>query len=371
MSASAATRSSFIAAGRKAAGLAGTRYGYDADVEGEAWARAADLPATSVRHLRDQLRATLAPFVEGEHSCALVDFPDHSNVGDSAIWLGAISWLSDAGLRIGYRCDPDTYNPDHLRHFVPTGPIFINGGGNFGDVWRRHQRLREAVITDFRDRPIVQLPQTLHFQRAENLRAACQLFDAHPNLTLLVRDRLSFNLVRSEFRAKNGLCPDMAFYLGQLDRVVQPDVDILWLRREDRETAGASGPVPSDVLACDWLDDRVPTLRRARNVLRPLAAREPGGRFVLGRALAVAYDRQARQRLRAGCKLLSRGRVVITDRLHAHILCLLLGIPHVLLDNSYGKVHRVHETWTAGASGVRWAASPAEAVAVARSLLKS
>jgi pyruvyl transferase EpsO len=339
-------------------------------VEGEAWARPAERPAISVGRLRDQLRSTLAPLAAGHRTCALIDFPDHSNVGDSAIWLGALSWLSDAGLQIGYRCDPETYNRSHLERFVPTGPIFINGGGNLGDVWRRHQRLREAVIKDFTARPIVQLPQTLHFEREENLAAARQLFDAHPNLTLLVRDRLSFDLVRSEFRAKSGLCPDMAFYIGQLDRVVQPDVDILWLRREDRETAGASGPVPSDVLACDWLDDRVPMLRRARNVLRPLAAREPGRRFVLALALAVAYDQQARQRLRAGCNLLSRGRVVITDRLHAHILCLLLGIPHVLLDNSYGKVRRVHETWTAGASGVRWAASPSEAVAVARSLLR-
>lgn len=311
----------------------------------------------------------LAPFVEDQRTCALVDFPDHSNVGDSAIWLGATSWLSDAGVRIGYRCDPGTYNPDHLEHFVPTGPIFINGGGNLGDVWRRHQRLREAVIKDFRDRPIVQLPQTVHFQRPENLAVARQLFDAHPNLTLLVRDRLSLNLVRSEFRARTALCPDMAFYIGRIDRVIPPDVDILWLRREDRETSGASGPVPSGVLACDWLDDRVPMLRRARNLLRPLAAREPGRRFILARALAIAYDQQARRRLRAGCSLLSRGRVVITDRLHAHILCLLLGIPHVLLDNSYGKVRRVHETWTAGAPGVRWAASPSEAIAVARSLV--
>jgi pyruvyl transferase EpsO len=80
---------------------------------------------------------------------------------------------------------------------------------------------------------------------------------------------------------------------------------------------------------------------------------------------------QARQRLRAGCHLLSRGRVVITDRLHAHILCLLHGIPHVLLDNSYGKVRRVHETWTAGAPQVRWATSPQEAIGIARSLSRS
>jgi exopolysaccharide biosynthesis protein PssK len=44
---------------------------------------------------------------------------------------------------------------------------------------------------------------------------------------------------------------------------------------------------------------------------------------------------------------------VITDRLHAHILCLLMDIPHVVVDNSYGKVRSFVETWTAGAPGVR------------------
>ena len=237
--------------------------------------------------LRDLLRSTLAPLVEGHRTCALVDFPDHSNVGDSAIWLGARSWLSDAGLRISYRCAADNYSRKHLERCVPAGPIFINGGGNLGDLWRQHQRLREAIITDFKHRPIVQLPQTVHFQRADYFAAARQLFDAHPNLTLLVRDRLSFDLVRSELRATSALCPDMAFYIGQLDRVRQPDVDILWLRREDRETSGAAGPVPSDVLVCDWLDEQIPMLRRARNVLRPLAAREPRSSSVLARALAV------------------------------------------------------------------------------------
>ena len=215
----------------------------------------------------------------------------------------------------------------------------------------------------------IQLPQTVHFQQPENLAAARQQFDAHVNFTLLVRDQLSLELVRREFRARTLLCPDMAFYLGGIEREWQPDVDILWLRRDDRESAGGAVDVPSDVFVCDWLDERVPTLRRIRTLLRPLAAREPRSLNLMNRALAATYERQARQRLREGCRLLSRGKVVITDRLHAHILCLLLGIPHVLLDNSYGKVRRVHEAWTADAALVRWAASPAEAVAVARSLL--
>jgi pyruvyl transferase EpsO len=182
---------------------------------------------------------------------------------------------------------------------------------------------------------------------------------------------MSLELVRSEFRARSALCPDMAFYLGRLDREQPPDVDILWLRREDREAAAEKVAVPRDVLVCDWLDDRVPALRRVRRVLRPFAIREPRSLRVVNRALGDAYDRQARQRLREGCRLLGRGKVVITDRLHAHILCLLLGIPHVLLDNSYGKVRRVHEAWTADAPRVRWAASPDEAVAAARGLLSA
>jgi pyruvyl transferase EpsO len=325
--------------------------------------------AEIVDGLRDRVRATLVPLTAGHETAALLDFPDHSNVGDSAIWAGAVAALHDAGIDIRYRCDPETYDRSHLRRAVPAGPIFINGGGNLGDVWRRHQRLREAVVRDFPDRVIVQLPQTVHFQRPENLDAARRVFDGHVNFTVLVRDNVSLDLTRREFRARSALCPDMAFYLGRIDREQPPDVDILWLRRQDRESAAENFEVPSDVLVCDWLDERVPALRRVRRVLRPLALREPHPLRVLNRALGAAYDRQALQRLRDGCRLLGRGKVVITDRLHAHILCLLLGIPHVLLDNSYGKVRRVHATWTAEAPQVRWASSPEEAVASARALL--
>jgi exopolysaccharide biosynthesis protein PssK len=70
-----------------------------------------------------------------------------------------------------------------------------------------------------------------------------------------------------------------------------------------------------------------------------------------------------------GCRLLARGKVVVTDRLHGHILSLLLGIPHVLLDNSYGKLRHFHETWTWSMPRVRWVESSAEARAVAEQMV--
>jgi exopolysaccharide biosynthesis predicted pyruvyltransferase EpsI len=45
-----------------------------------------------------------------------------------------------------------------------------------------------------------------------------------------------------------------------------------------------------------------------------------------------------------------------------------MGISHVLLDNSYGKLSSFHETWTAGVDNVRWAQSPAEALRLAEQL---
>jgi pyruvyl transferase EpsO len=64
---------------------------------------------------------------------------------------------------------------------------------------------------------------------------------------------------------------------------------------------------------------------------------------------------------------------VVTDRLHAHILCLLLGIPHAVLDNSYGKLTRFLDAWTGDIAGVhradsaqhaeRWAAAMVRRVA--------
>jgi pyruvyl transferase EpsO len=86
------------------------------------------------------------------------------------------------------------------------------------------------------------------------------------------------------------------------------------------------------------------------------------------RARLGLYDAVARQRLRHGTGVLARADVVITDRLHGHILSVLMGKPHVVLDNSYGKVRTFFETWTGPAGAGQWAESSDEAMAKARQL---
>ncbi len=80
--------------------------------------------------------------------------------------------------------------------------------------------------------------------------------------------------------------------------------------------------------------------------------------------MAWSYTALARQRLRFGTQLLGSARTVVTDRLHGHILAFLLGVPHVLLNNSYGKNRDFYETWTHSCDLVRWCDSEAEASAL-------
>ena len=61
--------------------------------------------------------------------------------------------------------------------------------------------------------------------------------------------------------------------------------------------------------------------------------------------------------------------MVVTDRLHGHILCSLLDIPHVLLDNADQKLSAYHNTWTRGIRNCRLADNPQDAARLAMELL--
>jgi len=77
------------------------------------------------------------------------------------------------------------------------------------------------------------------------------------------------------------------------------------------------------------------------------------------------YDQLVNLRIRRGVSLISRGRQLISDRLHAHIIGTLLDEPQVLLDNNYGKISRFIDTWQSDWTGVRRAADLSVALQVA------
>jgi pyruvyl transferase EpsO len=77
-------------------------------------------------------------------------------------------------------------------------------------------------------------------------------------------------------------------------------------------------------------------------------------------------DAVAGQRFRRGTRQLSRGRAIVTDRLHVHIVSLLLGRPHAVLDNSYGKVRNFMAAFSGGSDLSYLATSLDDGIAWAR-----
>ncbi|NDG99243.1 MAG: hypothetical protein EBY11_15060, partial [Proteobacteria bacterium] len=81
---------------------------------------------------------------------------------------------------------------------------------------------------------------------------------------------------------------------------------------------------------------------------------------------ALSFDCKAALQLLWAKEILGAGRVVIADRLHAHILCMLMRVPHILLENSIGKLGAFAKSWTADSELVRWAQTPQQALAIAQ-----
>ena len=62
--------------------------------------------------------------------------------------------------------------------------------------------------------------------------------------------------------------------------------------------------------------------------------------------------------------------MIVTDRLHGHILAILLDIPTVIIDNKIHKLYNFWQTWTRGMAKVRIAQDAEEASQLALELLQ-
>jgi exopolysaccharide biosynthesis predicted pyruvyltransferase EpsI len=312
------------------------------------------IPSTDIiQGLQKRLLETIPPLADPGRGYALLDFPNYPNVGDSLIWLGAVRFLNAlSGCNPAYICTRDGFDPAELRRFLPQGPIYLSGGGNFGDIWPKFQVFRQRVLEAFPDRRVVQLPQSIHFTSEANITATRRMIEQHGNFVLLVRDRESLDLARENFRCESHLCPDMAFALGS-QPVPPGGADAVFLLRTDIERGEGRGgvdPALRNVVVADWLDDGRDTrllsrvaLPAARRAVRYLPAQQP---------LFSVFTALARSRMARGKALLGRGRCVVTDRLHAHILSVLIDRPQWVIDNANGKVGRFVRDWTADAHGV-------------------
>jgi pyruvyl transferase EpsO len=257
------------------------------------------------------------------------------------------------------------FSAEALERAMPTGTIFIHGGGNFGDIWPEHQGFRERVLERFPGRRIVQFPQSIHYSSPERLEKSARIIGRHKDFHLLVRDQESKDFAEKHFQCHVRLCPDMAFGIGAV-KAASPEFPVLAMLRTDLEKAGENDlSAIRDIPVEDWITESARSVRMSKR----LGSASAVIAFKPEEKALRTLDAAARNRFRRGIRQISRARALVTDRLHVHICSLLIGRPHAVLDNSYGKVRRFMAAFSGSTDlsyqaaslddGIRWARSRA------------
>lgn len=264
----------------------------------------------------------------------LTDFPDHANIGDSAIALGQRRFWSEAGISLTEVRSRSTVSRSSLR---TKTPVVIHGGGNLGGLYPDADRHRFYLAENLpRETLLIQEPQTVHFTSTATQADFERRFAARPNTRLAVRDHRSAATVMS-MMSEVVISPDAVHMLGAIDAPA-PIAKVVTLVRKDGESlghlvGGTDWPAdPRDLDLLRWLSNRA-------QQFPPLK--------ILFQHAPDMWMSKAERRFQRGVQFLSQGETIVTDRLHAMLIGLQMGRQVIATDNNYGKLSAYAETWLA------------------------
>ena len=335
-------------------------------------------------------------------SCALLDYPDYPNIGDHLIWIGTIFYLSEVlKAQIKYSANLTGFSGELMNQKAGKVPILLHGGGNLGDLWLPHQNFREMIISQYPDRPIFILPQSIYFSDPNKLRKTADVFNSHPQLTIFARDNYSYQIASDHFNQCQVIkAPDMFFQMMNLPDIpinIKPESSILYFCRQDKEfnqgfspdSLGISDLVIEDWVSYTWMAKApedwpiyIPGMVRLiregwqRGFATPREWLSRQKWEYLHPYVSQFRDmdqpelhRRSWSMMHSGMYQMLKYRLVITNRLHGHILCILLGIPHVFMPNSYYKNDLFYQTWTHQIPFCRFVKEPSQVKSAVEELL--
>lgn len=299
-----------------------------------------------------------------DHDYIFLDLPYYSNIGDILIWKGTEEFLQTLPYQCLYKAAIETYKKPIISKEVI---ILLQGGGNFGDIWRRHTNFCLRIIDEFPKNKIIILPQTVFYADEIILKKDAQLMGKHPNLTICARDRVTQHLLKTYF-SKNTilLLPDMAFCIPQtwFLKYIKPEKRAaLFFKRKDKEFQPFNYQKymqnQQNIEEHEW-----PSMERTLMACRLMYYLKSVHAIVkrfksLSTISAKIVDRYAicvymPFLIKLGVQFLSRYQYIYTTRLHGAILGVLLQKPMTFFDNSYGKNSSFYNTWLKDLNGIEF-----------------
>ena len=144
-----------------------------------------------INELRAIIYNKLQHLIDGDY--ILLDVPYYTNIGDTLIWEGTKHFLKSIKHKCLYTASVETYK---YRPLSPSTVILLQGGGNFGDLWRKHQELRLEVIRAYPNNKIIILPQTVFYKDKAVFQEDAKIFNSHQDLHICARDTVSLEYLQ-------------------------------------------------------------------------------------------------------------------------------------------------------------------------------
>ena len=259
----------------------------------------------------------------------------YQNLGDMALTFAQRYFLSNEfpDANIVLISSNNTYDAcKYIKKYIRSNDIVTTlGGGNMDDMYVSLEEARLHVVRSFPNNRIISFPQTFAFSDTATGRKrqerSKRVYAKHKNLTIFVREPYSLERIKKAFPDVNiGYCPDIVLSLNKTEPRCERH-GVLCCLRSDKEQNIQSG-------------QRESLIQTINNEFHDVSIRD-----TVDVALEECKEERFAQTLEDFWNMLRHKEVVITDRLHCMIFCVITGTPCVVMDNSNHKISGVYQAW--------------------------
>lgn len=285
-------------------------------------------------------------------NCEKVDLPvrkrafiflaaDYGNIGDLAISAAQEKFLEENLL--DYEVFPVPISKTRLwlgsikKQVTSEDIITIIGGGNMGSLYPDIEDLRQLVIQTFPYNKIVCFPQTLDWEESQSsnkaLKKIVKIYASHSDIHVFARELITYKKLEDVFNGqknvKIGFVPDIV------------------MSSSAKQLGVVNSSKPTGILTC-LRNDKECALKAEHYAILDSAIGDTGLTITKtdthagGSGLSKV---ECNKLLSSKIQQFAEAQLVITDRLHGMILCMLSGTPCLVLPNSNHKIRQTYLNW--------------------------
>ena len=288
----------------------------------------------------------------------LINAPTYGNIGDLAIAIAEKKFIKDNLQQYEYMEVLEIEFKDRLEEMkkllTSEDVIVLTGGGNMGSEYICFEETRRTVIEEFPNNKIIIMPQTIYFHDTplgkEELEKTKKIYNNHKYLTVVAREKVSFEIMKKEFSNVNIiLAPDIVMYLNETKTEKRTGV-VMAMRNDKEKTLNIDRieDIEKDLLELEYKKEKVEQIDENRiyvtinNVLDNEETNKVEKYTCMSRGQCIIGDMRDKV-FQEKLDEFRSAELVITDRLHGMIFAAITSTPCIAFGNYNYKIESSFE----------------------------